>query len=113
MSGTSSQVLNPASFYLNLCSSLYLNVECTDSLLKISRNIKKTTKRVIQIQYLFAFLPAIYWNRHFLYLFIYKILSVFLQRLSRSLNFIFDMIYFKNHHTNDDDNFHIIAIFHV
>ena len=48
-----------------------------DSLLKISRTIKKTTKRVIQIQYLLAFLPAIYWNRHFCYLFIYKILSVF------------------------------------
>ena len=33
MSGTSSQVLNPP--------SLYLNVEFTDSLLKISRTIKK------------------------------------------------------------------------
>ena len=40
--------------------------------------MKKTTKRVIQIQYLFAFYPAIYWNRHFLNLFIYEILSVFL-----------------------------------
>ena len=30
---------------------LYLNIEFIDSLLKISRTIKKTTKRVIQIQY--------------------------------------------------------------
>ena len=51
MSGASSQVLNPPSLY----SSLYLNIEFTDSLLKISRTIEKTTKRVIQIQYLFAF----------------------------------------------------------
>ena len=72
--------------------------------------MKKTTKRVIQIQYLFAFQPAIYWNRHFIYLFIDKILSVFLKRLSRSLNFIFGIIYFKKHHTNDDDNCHITAI---
>ena len=55
MSGTSSQVLHPTSLYSNLYSSLYLNVEFTDSLLKISRTIQKTTKRVIQIQYLFAF----------------------------------------------------------
>ena len=55
MSGTSSQVLNPPSLYSNFHSSLYLNVEFTDSLLKISRTIKKTTKRVIQTQYLFAF----------------------------------------------------------
>ena len=55
MSGTNSQVLNPLSLYSNLYSSLYLNIEFTDSLLKISRTIKKTTKRVIQIQYLFAF----------------------------------------------------------
>ena len=55
MSRTSSQVLNPLSLYLNLYSSLYLNVEFTDSLLKTSRTIEKTTKRVIQIQYLFAF----------------------------------------------------------
>ena len=78
MSRTSSQVLNPLSLYSNLYSSLYLNIEFTDSFLKISRTIKKTTKRVIQIQYLLTFLPAIYWNRHFLNLFIYKILSVFL-----------------------------------
>ena len=77
MSETSSQVLNPPSLYSNLYSSLYLNIEFTDSLLKILRTIKKTTKRVIQIQYLFAFKPAIYCNRHFLYLFIYKILSFF------------------------------------
>ena len=55
MSGTSSQVLNPPILYSNLYASLYLNVEFTDALLKISRTIKKTTKRVIQIQYLFAF----------------------------------------------------------
>ena len=78
MSGTSCQVLNPPSLFSNLYSSLYSNVEFTDSLLKISRTIKKTTKRVIQIQYLFALLPVIYWDRHFLNLFIYKILSVFL-----------------------------------
>ena len=47
MSGTSSQVMNEV--------SLYSNIEFTDSLLKISRTIKKPTKRVIQIQYLFAF----------------------------------------------------------
>ena len=58
MSGTSSQVLNPPSLYSNLYSSLYLNVEFTDSLLKISTTIKKTTKRVIQIHYLFAFSPS-------------------------------------------------------
>ena len=39
MSGTSSQVLNPPSLYSNLYSSLYLNVEFTDSLLKISMMI--------------------------------------------------------------------------
>ena len=55
MSGTSSEVLNPPSLYSNLYSSLYLNIEFTDSLLKISRIIKKTTKRVIQIQYSLAF----------------------------------------------------------
>ena len=49
MSGNSSQVLNPPSLY----SNLYSSVEFTDSLLK--RTIKKTTKRVIQIQYLLAF----------------------------------------------------------
>ena len=70
MSETSSQVLNPL--------SLYLNIKFTDSLLKISRTIEKTSKRPIQIQYLFAFEPVIYWNRHFLYLYIYKIVSVFL-----------------------------------
>ena len=41
MSGTSSQVLNPPSLYSNLYSSLFLNVEFTNSLLKISRTIKK------------------------------------------------------------------------
>ena len=41
MTGTSSQVLNPPSLYSNLYSSLYLNVEFTDSSLKISRTIKK------------------------------------------------------------------------
>ena len=41
MSGTSSQVLNPPSLYSNLYSSLYLNIEFTDLLLKISRTIKK------------------------------------------------------------------------
>ena len=51
MSGIIFQVLYPRSLYL----SLYLNVEFTNSLLKISKTIKKTTKRVIQIQYLFAF----------------------------------------------------------
>ena len=51
MSETSFQVLNPPSLH----SSLYLNVEFTDSLLKVSRTIKKTTKLVIQIQYLFTF----------------------------------------------------------
>ena len=55
MSGTSSQVLNSQSLYSNFYSSLYLNIEFTDSLLKISRTIKKNTKRVIQIQNLFAF----------------------------------------------------------
>ena len=55
MSGTSSQVLNPPSSDSNLYLSLYLNVEVTDTLLKISITIKKTTKQVIQIQYLFAF----------------------------------------------------------
>ena len=60
MLGTSSQVLNAPILYSNLYSSLYLNVEFTDSLLKILRTIKKTTKRVIHIQYLFAFQPAIY-----------------------------------------------------
>ena len=79
MSGTivRNQVLNLPSLYSNLYSSLYFNVELTDSLLKISRTIKKMTKRVIQIQYLLAFL-VIYWDRYFLNLFIYKILSVFL-----------------------------------
>ena len=37
MSGTSSQVLNPPSLY----SSLYLNVEFTDSLLKFQEPLKK------------------------------------------------------------------------
>ena len=55
MSGTISQVLNPPSLYSNLYSILYLNIEFTDSLLKISRTIEKTTKRVIRIQYLLAF----------------------------------------------------------
>ena len=78
MSGTSSQLLNPPSLYSNFYSSLYLNVKFTDSLLKISRTIKKTTKQVIETQYLFAFQPAIYWNRHYLYLFIHKILCIFI-----------------------------------
>ena len=51
ISGTSPQVLDPPTLH----SSLYLNVEFTDSLLKITRTIKKTTERVIQIQYLFTF----------------------------------------------------------
>ena len=37
-------------------------------------------------------------------------MTVFLYRLFRSLNFIFDIIYLTKHHTNDDDNFHIKAI---
>ena len=41
MSGSSSQVLNPPSLDSNLYLRWYLNVEFTDSLLKISRTIKK------------------------------------------------------------------------
>ena len=37
MSGISSQVLNPPSLY----SNVYFNVEFTDSLLKMSRTVKK------------------------------------------------------------------------
>ena len=55
MSGTSSQVLNLLSLHSNLYLSLYLNIEFTDSLLKILRTIKKATKPIIQIQYSFAF----------------------------------------------------------
>ena len=41
MTETSFQVWNPPSLYSNLYSSLYLNIEFTDLLLKISKIIKK------------------------------------------------------------------------
>ena len=37
-------------------------------------------------------------------------MTVFLEWLSRSLNFIFDIIYLTKHQTNDDDDSHITAI---
>ena len=46
----------------------------------------------------------------FSYIIYYKVLSVFLYRISRSLNFVFGIIYLKIKHTNDDDNSHITAI---
>ena len=67
-------------FRYNLSFRVYVDLyaEFTISLLKISRTIKEANKLVIQIQYLLVFWLTIYWNRHFLYLFIYKILSAFL-----------------------------------
>ena len=37
-------------------------------------------------------------------------MTVFFKGLSRSLNLIFDIIYWTKHYTNDDDNSHITAI---
>ena len=84
-----SRLLNPTilkfsfmfiQFRYNLSFRVYVDLyaEFTNSLLKISRTIKEANKLVIQIQYLLVFWLTIYWNRHFLYLFIYKILSAFL-----------------------------------
>ena len=44
----------------------------------------------------------------FSYIIYYKILSVFLYWICRSLNFVFGLIYLKKH--TNDDNFHITAI---
>ena len=49
-------------------------------------------------------------QRFFSYIIYYKILIVFLKRISRSLIFILGIIYLKKHYTNDDDNSHITAI---
>ena len=40
----------------------------------------------------------------FSYIIYYKILIVFLHCVSRSLNFIFGIIYLKKNYKNDDDN---------
>ena len=58
MSGTSSQVLNPPSLYSNLYSSSYLNVKFTDSLLKISRTIKKLLNQLSKFSIYSHFSPS-------------------------------------------------------
>ena len=93
MSGISSQVLNPPILYSNLYSSLYLNVEFTDSLLKISRTIKKLLSESSKFSIYSHFSPPYIGTAiSYIYLLIYKIM------------------YIKNHHTNDDDNSHVTAI---
>ena len=64
---------------------LFLNVEFTDLSLKMSRNVKKSIERFIQIQYVIAF-QSPYWNRHFLFIYFqFKfIISIFKNPLSVS-----------------------------